>query len=150
MNAVRTLGQLLQGELSAVEAYRRALHRPEARPLLRRLRRIERDHEDAVIRLESRIRALGGEPPRSSGVWGRWAEGVEGTAPVVGHLADFKALLQEEEHSLSRYQDALRDGGLDEESAELIRETLLIQVKEHLPDVRALMRRAAEVREVEP
>jgi len=127
------LDSLVRGELSAVETYKQALAKVGREPMAEELRRIEREHEEAVDLLLQSLRRKGVEAPKSSGLWGAWSKAVEGTAKIFGGKAAIKALKEGEEHGLHDYEDALEDEVLDPEVKALIRSKLLPQTRAHIP-----------------
>ncbi|MBI2385127.1 MAG: CBS domain-containing protein [Elusimicrobia bacterium] len=143
--AVRTgpLGSLVRGELSSIETYKLALRKVGGEPAGDELRRIEREHEEAVDLLLERLRLSGEPEPKSSGLRGRWSKAFETAALIVGRKAALRALKQEEAHGLHGYEKALEDESLDPEVKELIRARLLPRARSHIP---ALDRLLAESR----
>lgn len=134
------LDSLVRGELSAVETYKQALEKVAEDPAVTELRRIEREHEQALDLL---LQKLGKDAPKSSGLWGAWSRAVEGTAKIFGGKAAIKALKEGEEHGLHDYENALEDAEIDPAVKALIRSTLLPQTRAHIP---ALDRVMASVR----
>lgn len=127
------LGSLVRAELSAVETYTLALKAVGREPAGDELRRIEREHEEAVDLLLSSLRRRGQEAPRSSGLRGKWSRAFETAAMMFGRKAAIKALKAEEARGLHGYEDALKDEALDPEVKDLIRARLLPRAREHLP-----------------
>jgi uncharacterized protein (TIGR02284 family) len=105
-SSIDQLNSFLRGELSAVETYRIALDKLDANsPARSDLLTNLASHEDRVAELRTAIRAAGGTPDESSGVWGGFAKAVEGTASVLGDKAAIAALEQGEDHGLDDYKD---------------------------------------------
>lgn len=125
------LNSLLECELSAIETYANAAKKLAQCRIVSELVRFGRDHEDAAEALRQQIRSLGGTPVESSGVWGKWPQGVEATSRVVGAVAELDALTGEETHSLYRYREVLGDRNLDPASRSLIQDRLLPRVSAH-------------------
>jgi CBS domain-containing protein len=127
------LESLVRGELSAVETYKLALTKVGGEAAGDELRRIEREHEEAVDLLLESLRRRGAPPPKNSGLRGKWSRAFEAAAMLVGRKAAIRALKQGEAHGLHGYEDALKDESLDPEVRELIRARLLPQAREHIP-----------------
>ena len=126
------LNRLLRGELSAVETYQQALAKVSNEPAGEELRRIMADHETASSKLRSEIVQLGGEPSVSSGIWGSWAQLVEGTAKLFGPETALAALKQGESHGVAEYERGLEDEYVTAEHKTLIRSELLPQTQTHI------------------
>lgn len=124
---------LVKDELAAVETYKQALEKVGASPAGPDLMRIEAEHEEAARLLQKRMRDLGRTPPDKPGLWGAFAEAVEGAAKLFGSKAAIKALKEGEEHGIHDYEDALEDEEVPAEVKELISTTLLPRTRAHLP-----------------
>jgi uncharacterized protein (TIGR02284 family) len=107
--AIDILNGYLRGELAAVETYRRAVEKVDDEFLRASLHELGLAHQQRVALLRSRIGQLGGEPARTSGVWGGFAKVVEGGAKVFGVKAALAALEEGEDHGLRMYRDDLDD-----------------------------------------
>lgn len=133
------LGALVRGELSSIETYKLALRKVGGEAAGDELRRIEREHEEAVDLLLARLRLRGEAAPKGSGLRGRWSQAFEAAALVLGRKAAIRALKQEEAHGLHGYEKALEDESLDPEVKELIRARLLPRAREHIPALDRLL-----------
>lgn len=127
------ISYLVKDELAAVETYRQALEKVGSGPAGLDLRRIEEEHEEAARLLQKRMRDMGRTPPSTPGLWGAFAEAVEGAAKLFGSKAALKALKEGEEHGIHDYEDALEDEAVPPEVKELISTTLLPRTRAHLP-----------------
>ena len=88
--------------------------------------------------IRQRIVELGGEPSDSSGVWGVWAQTVQGTYTLFGgDMGGVRALREGEEHGVAEYEAALNE--VDAESVRLIQEQLLPGQRRHLQVLDALL-----------
>ena len=141
MATADTLNQLLECELSALETYQRAFKKLKEAAGIDELYAIEEEHWGSANLLRQRIRKLGASPVATSGVWGAWPLGVEGTSRVVGEVADLEALKQEEAHSLRMYREVLTTASLDAESKEMIADVLLPRSERHLSMVEGIEKR---------
>lgn len=101
---VDTLNSFLRGEISAVETYRQAIGHVKDDIARTALDDCLHDHEHRVEVLRERIVKMGGEPSDGSGVWGTFAQLVQGGADVLGEKAAIQALEQGEDHGLADYQ----------------------------------------------
>lgn len=124
---------LIRDELSAVEIYQQALAKVGREPVGEELRRIEREHEEAVELLREPLARRGEEAPQGSGLRGAWSKAVEGTAKMFGRKAAIRVLKNGELHGLHDYEDALLDEALDPEVKSLIRSKLLPRARAHIP-----------------
>lgn len=118
--AINALNSLLRGEVSAIETFTQAIdHCGSEAPS--ELTAGLRSHEERVAKLRDRIAILGGEPATGSGVWGTFAQLVEGGAALFGRSSALRALAEGEGHgqALYRAQRELADAGslrlIDEE-----------------------------------
>ena len=127
------LASLVRGELAAVETYKQALEKVGELPGSEELRRIESEHEEAVLLLQEHMSDFAAEPPADSGLWGSWAKAVEGGAKLLGGKAAIKALKAGEELGIHEYEDALRDETLDGEIRQMISSELLPKTRAHIP-----------------
>lgn len=105
---VRTLNELLRGEISAVETYGRALSLVhddlDARQDLEECRA---SHQDRAARLGAEIRHRGGDPASGSGAWGLLASLIERVASIAGPRIAIAALELGEDHGLKEYEERL-------------------------------------------
>jgi CBS domain-containing protein len=124
---------LVKDELAAAETYKQALEKVGAGPAGPDLMRIEAEHEEAARLLQKRMRDMGRTPPDKPGLWGAFAEAVQGAAKLFGAKAAIKALKEGEEHGIHDYEDALEDERVPAEVKELISTTLLPRTRAHLP-----------------
>jgi uncharacterized protein (TIGR02284 family) len=131
---VAKLNSLLRGEISAAETYRNVLTHISTgthADSTEFLRSIQLEHARSCQTLRDRIRELGGEPTDDSGIWGIWAQTVQGTLQLFGGDAGgLRALREGEDHGLKDYQDALNE--VDATSAMLITNQLLPAQTRHL------------------
>ncbi len=135
-----TLKSLLQGEMSAVETYEKALTRINGAPEGAHLRQIWADHSQAVILLRDLLIRHNGEMPSSSGAWGTFARAVQATANLLGDAAALKALKEGEEHGIKDYEAALHNPAVDEDVKAVSRD-LRMRCESHLPVLDALIHR---------
>lgn len=98
------LNSFLRGEISAVETYGQAIDKVDDATALSVLRDNRTDHERRAELLRQRVRALGGRPADGSGVWGSFAQAVEGGAKMFGTSAAISALEEGEDHGLADYR----------------------------------------------
>lgn len=116
---------LLRGELAAVETYRMAIGKFGAGEAGAELKRLADEHLDAVRLLRQRMVDLDLDPPDGAGLWGAFAEAVEGAAQLLGPAAAIEALREGEERGIRGYRRALDDERLTLETKALIRDALL-------------------------
>ena len=107
-NNAQTIDQLnsfLRGELSAVETYRQALQKiGPSSAVASQLEACARSHESRVQMLAQEVLQLGGEPAKTSGVWGTFAKLVESGAQAFGEKAAISVLEEGEDHGRDDYR----------------------------------------------
>jgi hypothetical protein len=79
------------------------------------VRRLHAEHREAANTLRRHVRASGGTPDRSSGVWDSWRKAVDGNASHFDTRAPLNALNQGEEQAVKDYEAALNEAGLTAE-----------------------------------
>lgn len=131
--AISALNSLLRGELAAVQTYDQALARLGDTTGAPQLRHIQAEHRDAVDSLRQHIYEHGGDPEKSSGLWGAFARTVEGVATMFGPTATFKALKEGEEHGIKLYEAAMHEKDCPQDCRALIATQLLPQARTHVP-----------------
>jgi len=112
------LNELLRGELASVETFELALGSVRDGELASTLRQIRDSHERRALLLRLKVSELGGEPAKSSGVWGAFARIVQRGADLLGQRAALAALEEGEEHGKKRYSRDLST--LDDATREFI------------------------------
>ena len=132
-DATDTLNSLLRGEISAIETYDKALAKLGENGRMADIRRLHDDHIDAADALRQHIHKHGGEPAKSSGVWGAFAKAVAGTAKLFGSAVALRALKEGEEQGIFEYENALKDYDLPVDCKNLIETKLLPQTRAHIP-----------------
>jgi hypothetical protein len=105
--SVEALNGFLRGEISAVETYRQAIEKLSGSSTRGQLEDCQRSHELRVSKLREQVARLGGEPAKSSGLWGGFARLVEGGAKALGERAAVAALEEGEDHGLKLYRGDL-------------------------------------------
>lgn len=137
--AVSQLNSLLRGEISAKETYVQAIEKlgVEGRGEVEVLREIAREHADAVDTLREAVRGAGATPAETSGLWGAFAQGVEGAAKALGDAAALKALKEGEEHGLKDYESALDK--VDAMTRQIIAVDLIPAQRRHIQQLDSLL-----------
>jgi uncharacterized protein (TIGR02284 family) len=102
--SVDVLNSFLRGEISAVETYRQALEKVTQPEVRTPLQECLQSHSQRVMLLSEQVRALGGSPSTSSGVWGAFAKAVEGGAKSFGDKVAVAALEEGEDHGRNDYK----------------------------------------------
>lgn len=135
-HCIDVCNRLLRGEQSAVATYTKAIQSFEDESATPgELRAILEDHRDAVLTLTENVRSMGGEPSHESGLWGSFAETVQGTANLMGNKAALASLKAGEKAGKEGYESALGDDEVMLECKELIRSTLLPETEQHIRDL---------------
>jgi uncharacterized protein (TIGR02284 family) len=125
--SVDVLNSFLRGEISAVETYRQALEKVERPQISTQLQDCMQSHKQRVTLLSDQVRALGGPPSTSSGVWGAFAKAVEASAKTFGEKAAIAALEEGEDHGRNDYRRDLEK--LDATSRQVIESRVLPEQK---------------------
>lgn len=121
---VTQLNSFLRGELSAVETYAQAIAKLDDEPALRAsLEDCRMSHQRRAALLREEIARRGGEPAEGSGLWGAFAQLVEGGAKVFGKKAAIAALEEGEDHGRDDYRAELAN--LDPDLRRLVETQLL-------------------------
>ena len=129
IDTITQLKALLKGEISAVESYDVAISALADG----RIPAVTENHDCHARRVElivAAIRANGGVPDVTSGVWGALAGAATKGAAVLGRAAVFAILIEGEERGLSDYRRLLRSG--DPSIRQLIGTDLLPAQKQSL------------------
>ena len=129
------MNSMLRGEISAVETYEQGIAKFDDADIRTVLSHIRDEHTQAVEKLRSHIRDMGGEPTDSSGTWGTLTGAVEGVAKLLGPQAALAALKRGEEIGISSYESAIEDVDVPTECKDILRDDLLPRCRDH---VRAL------------
>ena len=120
---IDTLNEFLRGEEAAVETYELAIKSTKDPPLGTSLQQLWDDHSQRITILRRRIIEFGGEPSKSSGVWGAFAKAVQAGADLLGDSAAMSVLEEGEDRGLRMYSDGLKS--LDPVIRDLVSQTLL-------------------------
>ena len=131
---VARLNGLLRGEIAAAETYGNVLERLTAEGHdgdVESLREMQAEHGRSCHLLRGRIEDLGGTAVDGSGVWGIWAQTVQGTLSLFGgDVGSLRALHEGEEHGQRDYESALNE--VDAVTAQLIQDRLLPAQAKHV------------------
>lgn len=129
-NDIKQYNSFLRGELSAVETYQQCIDKVQDPVVRSRLAMLLESHRNRSVVLQERIRALGGEPDHSSGVWGSLVRALEGSAKVLGVPAAISVLEEGEDHGREVYERELPK--LSTQQQGFVREVLYAeQLKSH-------------------
>ena len=132
------INSLLRGELAAVESYDQVLSKFVDESNLAALREIRREHFRAVNYWQDRVRAHGGEPVETSGVWGVITAAITGSAKVFGWKAALAALKQGEELGMAEYESAADNDAVAGEWRSRILSEWLPTCRRHVDKLTAL------------
>lgn len=138
------LNLFVKEELAAIETYRQALRKIKDKPIEVELRRIQKDHEDAVRLLQEIITAGSADPMAGRTDWRKWASSLEETSRILGKKGVIKALKFGEENSVREYENALRQELLDSRIHHLISICLLPKTRTHLPALEHFYKETSE------
>jgi hypothetical protein len=138
-HCTETLNNLLRSEMSAVEAYEKAMARLEDQQVLADLQTIRDEHARAGELLRERVTDRGAEPSDPTGPWSTVAAAVAGTSGMISPTTALWALCQGEQHAINEYEDALHHDGLDAGGKQAIRRELLPLLRKHIDELNRLM-----------
>lgn len=141
-HCINICNKLLRGERSAVETYEQAIEKYGDKPIMGELRRLRDEHAVAVRELEENVRSMGGEPERTSGMWGAFARTVQSAAGLAGPNSALEALETGEKSGRADYEGALKDEGVMPECKNLISSRLLPKITEHVATLERLQQAA--------
>jgi hypothetical protein len=116
------LNDVLRHEIACVEAYSQALRELMTVPA-EDLEHCRSLHQHQVALLKQRVRALGGIPEESAGMWGLFARLLQGGADALGSRAGLTALEDSENRGLGEYRRILP--WLDAPNRQLVVDELL-------------------------
>jgi Domain of unknown function (DUF2383) len=139
---VDALNGLLRGEISSVETYDQAINKfkePENRTIANVLTRIRDEHNQTVAILRERVLAHGGTPAEGAGVWGVFANLVEGAAKLFGPQTALAALKQGELFGKEQYEKASEGKDVSTEARYLIRGDLMTRCQSHITTLEQLL-----------
>lgn len=122
-DTVKQLNSFLRGELSAAETYQLALQKLDRSAHRAVLEQCARSHQDRARLLAEEVARRGGEPSRSSGLWGTFARLVESGASALGDKAAIAALEEGEDHGRNDYRRDMKD--LDPAAREFVQTSVL-------------------------
>lgn len=138
----KTLNALLRGEISAIETYTQAIEKFTDETAATLLHGLREEHRRNASVLRRTLIGCGVEPATGSGLWGDFAQTVEGVATMLGESPALRILQQGEEHGIGEYEDALKSSHLCTHAKTLIRTQLLpllhhhvIELKQHRDDI---------------
>lgn len=108
-HTTKKLNELLQGEMSAVETYKQALKTVENCSCESELTASLACHQNRADELSMKVSGLGDTPAASSGMWGAFANTMEGGAVLLGAKAAIGMLEEGEDHGNKQYQELMND-----------------------------------------
>lgn len=135
---ITELNAVLKGESMAIHSYERFMKNVKDESVKAEFEKIVQDHKRHADELSGRIRALGGEPNRSTGLAGVMASAKMAVENIVARetLDILKEGYDGEDKGIAMAEEVVK-GDLDKESAELVNR-ILSEDHEHL-------RRMAEI-----
>ena len=107
--SIAKLEECLRVELSAVETCELALKSINNFGLHHTFREIVESHARRTELLTEKIRLLGADPPKSSGIWGTFAKVVQAGADLLGDRTAIAALEGGEDRGIKLYTEGLGD-----------------------------------------
>lgn len=104
---IKQLNSFLQDELAAVETYHQCIEKVDDAQISASLANLQQSHQTRADLLARRIQEIGGEPEKSSGMWGAVSKMVEGGAKLFGDKSAVSALEQGEDRGRTNYQEKI-------------------------------------------
>lgn len=128
---------ILEGELSAVEAYKQAKEQ-FSMPLKKRIDQLCKDHKEAFRFWKDVSNKTNFDKKVGSGVWGKVVEGFVGTAKLMGETPTIKVLKKGEEHGLRQYKEMLRREDIPHKYKDKIKKIFIPQTLNHIDSLTAM------------
>ncbi len=97
---IEDLNAFLSGEISAADTYALALERIKDVDVRQAMLKCQMSHADRVAKLTAEVRTVGGEPAKSSGIWGGFesmtqdSASTEQDALAIMELAEAERLVK--------------------------------------------------------
>ena len=132
-----------RGEITAVDAYQRALKKFAGQPEEVTLQKLYDEHEDSVARLRKMIEDAGGKIPHETGVWGSVASAVHTLTAMVNDEVPLQVLQKGEQIGINGYEKALADLELSAEDRQELA-LLLARCHDHLERLKVLREHVLE------
>lgn len=129
---------LLRGEISAVEAYDKALEKFSGDVGTLDLNALRASHQESVADLQRNVQSMGGEVATDSGAWGVLTNSIQSVSNVFGNGSAVASLLQGEEHGKADYERALDNDDMLSDCKELVRNTLLPRIEQNIATLKAV------------
>lgn len=129
--SIDVLNSLLRGEISAQEAYAKALALTDDMTdgEVAELRRVAAEHTRAAEAIRTEVFRLGGVPAGNGGAWGAFARAFQSSANLLGASAAIASLGEGEDHGLREYEEALVSATVPTRT--LLAGTLIPSQREH-------------------
>jgi Domain of unknown function (DUF2383) len=112
------LSYLIQGEMSALETYDRAITKVKAEATKTALTELRTVHEERLAALTTILTDMGGTLPATSGLCGTYSKWFEGGAALLGEKAIIGALEEFEIKRLADYKSDVEQ--FDENLSQLV------------------------------
>ena len=129
---MKQVDELIRGEISAVESIRAVLGKIKDQNEKSALEQMLQDHVRAVDSLKQYAEPKFEEKAQSSGPWGAFTTAFAGGASFFGDKAALTALKVGEQHGINEYQEAIKDGSINQDVRNLIQSELLPNQERHL------------------
>lgn len=131
-HCIDVCNSILRGEISAIEAYDKAIEKFPNEEETEILRQIREEHKISVRFLKENVLEMHGLPETNSGSWGSFTSAIQTTANFFGEESALRSLQQGEELGRSAYEDALADENVMPDCKRLMRDRLLPAVNQHI------------------
>lgn len=129
---MKQVDELIRGEISAVESVSAVLKRIDDAREKSALEQMLKDHQRAVESLKRFAEPKFEAKAQTSGPWGALTTAFAGGASFFGDKAALKALKIGEQHGLNEYNEAMKDGSINQEVRKLIQSELVPNQERHL------------------
>lgn len=138
LEAAEALNRILRGEISAVEAYEKAIDGTKEPQDVERLNKYLEHHKSLVAYWQNEVESKGVKADRDAGPWGSFVSSFVSTAKVFGDSMTLSAMIQGEEHGLSEYKNLLENEFVREDNKRFVRETAIPNLEMHINSLKAL------------
>ncbi len=136
---MKQVDELIRGEISAVESFTAVMGKIKDNGERSALEKMCKDHQRAVESLKRFAELKYEAKTESSGPWGAFTTAFAGGASFFGDKAALAALKVGEQHGINEYQEAIKDGSINLEVRELIKNELLPNQERHLQTINQYM-----------
>ena len=126
------LKKLMRGEISAIEAYDKALENLDNASYRAKLTDIKTDHEKTSLELSALMDSKGYEVEKESGAWGSFVENFVGASSYAGDNVMLKSLKQGEEHGRRQCANLLESEHISQDTKKIVENMFKNRIEGHI------------------